>query len=360
MSCLHLIRVSLLNLHLIKGIKNNLQLQKLKKYLILIIKSEILKNSEIIQLAKTAIEVEILEMESLKNRIDDTFSKAVETINGATGKLIVVGIGKSAHVGNKIVATLNSTGTPSQFLHAAEAIHGDLGVIQKQDVVLCISNSGNSPEIVNLLPFLKEYASALIGMTGNLKSKLAEFSDLVLDSSVKVEACPNKLAPTSSTTIQMAIGDALAVCLMELKNFKEQDFAKFHPGGSLGKNLTAKVEQFLSFQKPEVKENTPLKEVIFSISSSKHGVTVVTEEDKILGVITDGDLRRMLLNTDNIGGISAQNIMSKNPKTIEKDTLAKEALNILKQNNIGQLIVTENGKYFGIIDLHRLLDEGIN
>lgn len=319
-----------------------------------------MKTAEIISLAKNAISVEVSELEALKNRIDERFEKAVQIIHHSNGKLIVVGIGKSAHIGNKIVATLNSTGTPSQFLHAAEAIHGDLGVIQKNDVVLCISNSGNSPEIAYLLPFLKDYSSALIGMTGNLKSKLAEASDVVLDSSVKVEACPNKLAPTSSTTVQMAIGDALAVCLMELMNFKEQDFAKFHPGGSLGKNLTSKVEQFLSSQKPYVDINASIKDVIVSISGSKHGITVVTENEKIVGVITDGDLRRMLLKTDNIGGILAKNIMSSNPKTIEKDTLAKAAMTILKENNIGQLIVTENGNYFGIIDLHRLLDEGIN
>lgn len=312
------------------------------------------------ELAKNAISVEISELISLKERIDERFEKAVDIIYQSTGKLIIVGVGKSAHVANKIVATLNSTGTPSQFLHAAEAIHGDLGVIQKNDVVLCISNSGNSPEIVYLLPFLKDYSSALIGMTGNLKSKLAEASDIVLDSSVKVEACPNKLAPTSSTTVQMAIGDALAICLMELRNFKEQDFAKFHPGGSIGKNLTAKVEQFISSQKPLVEENSTIKDVIFSISSSKHGITVVMDGHKISGVITDGDLRRMLLKTDNIGGILAKDIMSKNPKTVEKDALAKEALTVLKQNNIGQLIVTENGNYFGIIDLHKLLDEGIN
>ena len=312
------------------------------------------------ELAKNAISVEISELISLKERIDERFEKAVDTIYQSTGKLIIVGVGKSAHVANKIVATLNSTGTPSQFLHAAEAIHGDLGVIQKNDVVLCISNSGNSPEIVYLLPFLKDYSSALIGMTGNLKSKLAEASDIVLDSSVKVEACPNKLAPTSSTTVQMAIGDALAICLMELRNFKEQDFAKFHPGGSIGKNLTAKVEQFISSQKPLVEENSTIKDVIFSISSSKHGITVVMDGHEISGVITDGDLRRMLLKTDNIGGILAKDIMSKNPKTVEKDALAKEALTVLKQNNIGQLIVTENGNYFGIIDLHKLLDEGIN
>ena len=315
---------------------------------------------EILQIAKNAISIEIKELENLKNRLDDNFLKATELINSAAGKLIIVGIGKSAHVGNKIVATLNSTGTPSQFLHASEAIHGDLGVIQKTDVVLCISNSGNSPEIVNLLPFLKDYSSALIGMTGNLNSKLAEFSDVILNSSVEKEACPIKLAPTSSTTVQMALGDALAVCLMELNGFKENDFAKFHPGGSLGKNLTAKVEQFLSSQKPQVSENANIREIIISVSGSSHGITVVTDGEAITGVITDGDLRRMLLKTDNIGGILAKDIMSKNPKTVEKDALAKEALTVLKQNNIGQLIVTENGNYFGIIDLHRLLDEGIN
>lgn len=318
-----------------------------------------MEKSALISLAKQSLEIEIAELNHLKNRIGEDFAKAVEIINNAVGKLIVVGIGKSAHVGNKIVATLNSTGTPAQFLHAAEAIHGDLGVIQKQDVVLCISNSGNSPEIVNLVPFLKDYSSALIGMTGNLNSKLAEFSDVVLNTFVEKEACPNKLAPTSSTTVQMALGDAMAVCLMEMNGFKDRDFAKFHPGGTLGKNLTAKVEQFLSSQKPQVSENSPVKDVIISVSSSTHGVTVVTENDKILGVITDGDLRRMLMNTENISGILAKDIMSRKPKSIEKNELAKDAMKILKEKNIGQLIVTDEGKYFGIIDLHRLLDEGI-
>ncbi|AZI22612.1 KpsF/GutQ family sugar-phosphate isomerase [Chryseobacterium taklimakanense] len=318
-----------------------------------------MEKSALISLAKQSLEIEIAELNHLKNRIGEDFAKAVEIINNAVGKLIVVGIGKSAHVGNKIVATLNSTGTPAQFLHAAEAIHGDLGVIQKQDVVLCISNSGNSPEIVNLVPFLKDYSSALIGMTGNLNSKLAEFSDVVLNTFVEKEACPNKLAPTSSTTVQMALGDAMAVCLMKMNGFKDRDFAKFHPGGTLGKNLTAKVEQFLSSQKPQVSENSPVKDVIISVSSSTHGVTVVTENDKILGVITDGDLRRMLMNTENISGILAKDIMSRKPKSIEKNELAKDAMKILKEKNIGQLIVTDQGKYFGIIDLHRLLDEGI-
>lgn len=316
--------------------------------------------TNIISIAKNTLEIEISELEKLKNRIDDHFARAVEIIHSAKGKLIVVGIGKSAHVGNKIVATLNSTGTPSQFLHASEAIHGDLGVIQKQDVVLCISNSGNSPEIANLVSYLKGYSSALIGMTGNKTSKLAEFSEVILDTHVDVEACPNKLAPTSSTTIQMALGDALAVALMELNDFKANDFAKFHPGGSLGKNLTSRVEQFLSSQKPQVTEDASIRDVIISISASSHGITVVTNEDQIIGVITDGDLRRMLMKGEDISKVLAKDIMSAHPRTIEKEALAKEAMKILKDNNIGQLVVTENGKYFGIIDLHKLLDEGIN
>lgn len=320
-----------------------------------------MENQDIIALAKNAVEIEISELHNLKNRLDENFVKAVRIISLAKGKLIIVGIGKSAHVGNKIVATLNSTGTPAQFLHASEAIHGDLGVIQKQDVVLCISNSGNSPEIVNLVPFLKEYSSALIGMTGNLNSKLAENSDVVLNTYVEKEACPNKLAPTSSTTVQMALGDALAVVLMEIKNFKETDFAKFHPGGSLGKNLTSKVEQFVSSQKPQVAENAGIREVIISVSGSTHGVTVVTENEKVLGIITDGDLRRMLMNNnDDVSAVLAKEIMSKNPKSIDRNELAKDALKILKEKNIGQLIVTDQGKYFGIVDLHRLLDEGIH
>ncbi|ACU08050.1 Arabinose 5-phosphate isomerase [Flavobacteriaceae bacterium 3519-10] len=319
-----------------------------------------MNNEEILRTARTAIETEISELENLKNRLDASFLKAVEIINSSKGKLIVVGIGKSAHVGNKIVATLNSTGTPSQFLHASEALHGDLGVIQKSDVVLCISNSGNSPEIVNLLTYLKGYSSALIGMTGNLNSKLAEISDVVLNTSVEKEACPIKLAPTSSTTVQMALGDVLAVCLMEINGFKESDFAKFHPGGALGKNLTAKVEQFLSPQKPQVSENAGIREIIISISASTHGITVVTDDERITGVITDGDLRRMLISQQNLTKVTAVDIMTKNPKSVDKNALAKEAMQILKDKNIGQLIVTDNGKYSGIIDIHRLLDEGIN
>lgn len=314
----------------------------------------------ILQMAKEALSVEISELKNLRDRLDEQFLKAVQLIRSATGKLIVVGIGKSAHVGNKIVATLNSTGTPAQFLHASEALHGDLGVIQKTDVVLCISNSGNSPEIVNLLPFLKDYSAALIGMTGNLNSRLAEFSEVVLNTYVAKEACPIKLAPTSSTTVQMALGDALAVCLMNLNSFREQDFARFHPGGSLGKNLTAKVEQFLSPQKPQVPEDATIREIIISVSASTHGITVVTKGKEITGVITDGDLRRMLMSEQDVSTVTAKDIMSKNPKSVDKNDLAKEAMQILKEKNIGQLIVTDQGNYHGIIDLHRLLDEGIN
>lgn len=316
--------------------------------------------SHLLSLAKAALQTEITELEGLKNKLGEEFCEAVELIRGASGKLIVVGIGKSAHVGNKIVATLNSTGTPSQFLHASEAIHGDLGLIQKSDVVLCISYSGNSPEIVALLPYLKEYSAALIAMTGNLKSKLADAADVVLNTFVEKEACPNKLAPTSSTTVQMALGDALAVCLMELNGFKDKDFAKFHPGGALGKNLTAKVGQFLSPNKPSVRMDSSVREVIISISSSAHGITVVMDGETITGVITDGDLRRMLMKEENFAGITAENIMSRNPKTIDISALAKDAMAILKQNNIGQLIVTDGGTYAGIVAIHRLLDEGIN
>jgi len=319
-----------------------------------------LNPKEILFNAHQALDIEIDELKNLRNRLNDSFIKSVLTINEVQGKLIVVGIGKSAHVANKIVATLNSTGTPSQFLHAAEAIHGDLGVIQKQDVVLCISYSGNSPEIVNLIPFLKEYSAALIAMTGNPESKLGKAADIVLDTHVDKEACPNKLAPTSSTTVQMALGDALAVCLMDLKDFKEIDFAKFHPGGSLGKNLTAKVEQFVSKNKPEVTSQASIRDVIISVSGSKHGITVVVENGDIIGVITDGDIRRMLLDQDDISQVRASDIISKNPKTIDKNSLAKEAMLILKQYNIGQLVVTDQNQYYGIIDIHKLLDEGIN
>lgn len=316
--------------------------------------------NQIIKSGKKALEIEIQELKNAALNLDNSFAQSVMKIADCQGKLIVVGIGKSAHVGNKIVATLNSTGTPAQFLHAAEAIHGDLGVLQKKDIVLCISNSGNSPEIIALAPYLKKYSSGLIAMTGNTKSKLAQTADIIINSNIQIEACPNNLAPTSSTTVQMALGDALAVALMELKQFRDVDFAKFHPGGSLGKKLTTTVAQLMSQNKPEVNKHANLKEIILSISGSKHGVTVVTHHNEVCGVITDGDLRRMLMKDITLQQIFAEDIMTTSPKTISPNVLAKEALEMMKEYNIGQLVVMENNQYIGIIDLHRILDEGIS
>ena len=313
----------------------------------------------ILATAKRTLLSESKSIADLVNYLDEDFAKSVTEIYNTKGRLVVTGIGKSALIAQKIVATLNSTGTPSMFLHAAEAVHGDLGMVQPEDIIICISKSGNSPEIKVLAPLLKRFGNTLIGMTADKNSYLGKESHYILHAYVESEACPNNLAPTNSTTAQLVLGDALAVCLMEMNNFKESDFAKFHPGGSLGKNLTAKVDQFLSSQKPQVSENANIREIIISISSSSHGITVVTEQDQIIGVITDGDLRRMLMSDQDVSKISAKDIMSKNPKSIDKNALAKEAMAILKDKNIGQLIVTENDKYFGIIDIHRLLDEGI-
>ncbi len=309
---------------------------------------------------KEVISLEYNELQNLFDRIDDSYQKVIEILLHCKGKIVVVGIGKSAHIGRKMVATFNSTGTISQFLHAAEAIHGDLGILQQNDVVICISNSGNSPEIKAIIPFLKKNAKNLIAITGNLQSNLAQNADFVLDASVQKEACPNNLAPTSSTTVQIVIGDALAVTLMKLKGFTENDFASYHPGGNLGKNLLWTLEQFnVEKHKPFVNAEAPIKEVIISISKSKNGITVVLENDAIIGVITDGDLRRMLTEYDDFGSLVAKDIMSKNPKTIAITEKASKALEILKTHNIGQLVVLENNVYKGIIDLHQLLDEGI-
>ena len=310
---------------------------------------------------KDTIQLEIIELQQLENRINEDFISCVEKIFYCKGKIVVVGIGKSAHIAGKIVATFNSTGTISQFLHAAEAIHGDLGIVQKEDIVICISNSGNSPEIKSVIPFLKNNASCLIALTGNLTSFLAQQSNIVLDASVTKEACPNNLAPTTSTTVQIAIGDALAVALMNLRDFKELDFAQFHPGGSLGKNLLWSVEQILTNKdKPFVQINSSIKEVISSLASAKSGITVVLDEkNSIQGVITDGDLKRMLVKYENFQHLEAQDIMSINPKTIDKNELAKTAYDLLNTYDIGQLIVLDNKQYYGILDIHQLLVEGI-
>ena len=320
-----------------------------------------MEDSKLIQIAQNVFQEEIQELNSIANRLSDSFTEAVKAIYNTKGKVVIVGVGKSAHIANKIVATFNSTGTPAQFLHAAEAIHGDLGLLQKEDVVICISKSGNTPEITYLAPILKQYSTTLIGLTANLKSELAKNSDIVLDVNVSKEACPINLAPTSSTTAQLVMGDALAVVLMKMSEFKSDDFARSHPGGALGKRLLWTVENIVDPNKrPSVSPDAPITEVINSLTSGKHGISVVLEDEKILGVITDGDLRRMLMNYSDFSQLTAKDIATMSPKTILKSEKAREALAILRQNSIGQLVVVdENNHYFGILDIHSILNEGI-
>lgn len=320
-----------------------------------------MEDSKLIQIAQNVFQEEIQELNSIASRLNQSFVDAVNAIYHTNGKVVIVGVGKSAHIANKIVATMNSTGTPAQFLHAAEAIHGDLGLLQKEDVVICISKSGNTPEITYLAPILKQYASCLIGLTSNLKSELAKNSDIVLDVNVSKEACPINLAPTSSTTAQLVMGDALAVALMNLRQFKSDDFARSHPGGALGKRLLWTVENIVDPQKrPYVAPEAPITEVINSLTSGKHGITVVLDGKKIVGVITDGDLRRMLMNHIDFSQLVAKDIATMSPKTIYKGEKAREALAILRQNSIGQLVVVdENNNYYGILDIHSILNEGI-
>lgn len=320
-----------------------------------------MERRDFIEIAQKVFQEEILELQAIASRINDSFIDAVEAIYSTQGKLVIVGVGKSAHIANKIVATLNSTGTPSQFLHASEAIHGDLGLLQKEDVVICISKSGNTPEITYLAPILKQYSSCLIGLTANLKSELAKNSDIVLDVNVSKEACLVNLAPTSSTTAQLVMGDALAVALMRMRQFKSEDFAKYHPGGALGKRLLWTVENIVDANKrPYVSPDSSIIDVINSLTSGKHGITVVLENDKILGVVTDGDLRRMLLKYQDFSALTAKDIATMSPKTINKDEKARVALDTLRQNSIGQLVVVdENDNYFGILDIHSILNEGI-
>ena len=281
-------------------------------------------------------------------------------IYNSKGRVIITGIGKSAIIANKIVATLNSTGTPSVFMHAADAIHGDLGLILKEDVVICISKSGNTPEIKVLIPLLKKAKNILIAITGNMKSMLAEQADFIFNSYVQKEACPNNLAPTTSTTAQLVIGDALAVCLQEIRGFSSDDFAKYHPGGALGKKLFLSVKELLELnEKPAVSLNSGIKEVIIEISKKRLGVTAVTENNKIVGIITDGDLRRMLANTEDFSKLYAKDIMSKAPKTINVSAMAIEAMEIMESNEISQLLVQDNEQYAGVIHLHDLIKEGI-
>ncbi|PQL93503.1 KpsF/GutQ family sugar-phosphate isomerase [Apibacter adventoris] len=318
-----------------------------------------MENEKILNAGKNTILFEIAELQSLNNRLGEDFIKAVHYILECKGKLILCGIGKSAHIANKLVATFNSTGTRSQFLHAAEAKHGDLGIVTKDDIIVCISNSGTSSEIQEIVPFLREYCNILIAMTANKNCLLAEVADLVLDTHIDKEADPNNLAPTTSTTVQLALGDALAVALLEARNFKSSDFAKFHPGGALGKKLLCKVEQLIKpDKKPAVQLSSHLKEIINSLTYSSYGITVVIENNHVMGVITDGDLRRIMAKDIDYNKIMAKDIMSLSPKTIQKNELANKALEILKKNQIGQLVVLDGDKYVGIIDLHILLENG--
>lgn len=314
----------------------------------------------IIDIAKATILEESQAIANLINLLDINFEKAVEFIFHSKGRVIVTGIGKSANIATKIVATFNSTGTPAIFMHAADAIHGDLGIIQKNDVVICISKSGNTPEIKYLLPLIKARGNKVIAITGNIDSALGLQSDFCINAFVEKEACPNNLAPTSSTTAQLVIGDALAVCLLELKDFNSADFAKYHPGGALGKKLYLRVGDLININEiPKVTLNSSIKDVIIEISQKRLGATAVIENQTIVGVITDGDIRRMLNNNSDFTSISAKDIMNPNPKTIAPDAMATEAFQIMNENSITQLLVENQGKYVGVVHLHDLLKEGI-
>ncbi|WP_296381715.1 KpsF/GutQ family sugar-phosphate isomerase [Winogradskyella sp.] len=314
----------------------------------------------ILNTAKTTIKLESKAIENLSELLTKDFAKAVELIYDSKGRVIITGIGKSAIIANKIVATLNSTGTPSVFMHAADAIHGDLGLILEDDVVICISKSGNTPEIKVLVPLIKNAKNKMIAITGNIDSFLGQQADYILNAFVEQEACPNNLAPTTSTTAQLVMGDALAVCLLELRGFSSKDFAKYHPGGALGKRLYMRVSDLSSQnKKPQVGLESSLKEVIVEITEKRLGVTAVVDNDKIAGIITDGDLRRMLSKSDDITGLKAKDIMSTNPRRIAEDAMAVDAKEVMEEFNITQLIVEHDGKYVGVVHLHDLIKEGI-
>ena len=317
-------------------------------------------HEKILSVARETILTEAKAIEHLEQLLDQSFAEAVQSVYKSKGRVIITGIGKSAVIATKIVATLNSTGTPAVFMHAADAIHGDLGTILKDDVVICISKSGNTPEIKVLVPLIKNFGNTLIAITGSTDSFLGKQADYVLNSYVEKEACPNNLAPTTSTTAQLVIGDALAVCLLELRGFSSQDFAKYHPGGALGKKLYLRVSDIADQnQKPQVTPDTPIPQVIIEISEKMLGVTAVLDNNKILGIVTDGDIRRMLQKSIDISGLTAKDIMSTNPRTIDSDAMAVDALDVLEENKISQLLAMKNGKYYGVVHLHNLIREGI-
>ena len=314
----------------------------------------------ILAIAKKTIETEANAIGNLAPQLTDEFAGAVQSILESKGRVVISGIGKSAIIASKIVATLNSTGTPAIFMHAADAIHGDLGTIQKNDVVICISKSGNTPEIKVLVPLIKLGKNKLIGMTGEPDSYLAKNADYTLHTHVDKEACPNNLAPTTSTTAQLVMGDAIAICLLELRGFSSKDFAKYHPGGTLGKKLYLRVADIAKNNlKPEVTPDTHVKDVIVEISEKMLGATAVMDGDKILGIVTDGDIRRMLNKYENINGLTARDIMTTDPKTVKSNVLAVKALKEMQSLGISQLLVVEDNKYIGVVHLHNLIKEGI-
>ncbi|WP_347175221.1 KpsF/GutQ family sugar-phosphate isomerase [Polaribacter uvawellassae] len=317
--------------------------------------------NSIITTAKETILIESNAIANLVNFIDANFEASVKYILNSKGRVIVTGIGKSANIATKIVATFNSTGTPAIFMHAADAIHGDLGAIQKDDVVICISKSGNTPEIKVLVPLIQNYGNKIIAITGNVDSFLGTNADFALNTFVEKEACPNNLAPTTSTTAQLVMGDALAVCLLKLKGFSSNDFAKYHPGGALGKRLFLRVSDLIKNNEiPKVDKSSSISEVIVEITEKRLGVTAVIENNKIVGIITDGDIRRMLSKSTEINSLSANDIMSKNPKTISINAMAIDALETLEANDITQILVTnDTHNYLGVVHLHDLIKEGI-
>jgi arabinose-5-phosphate isomerase len=320
-----------------------------------------LKNSvEIKEIARQTLQIERDTIDSLIATIDDEFVDVVETIYNCKGRVVVSGIGKSAIVAQKIVATFNSTGTPALFMHAADAIHGDLGMVQEEDVVICISKSGDTPEVKVLVPLVKNMGNKLIALTGNFNSYLGEYADMRLSCAIEKEACPNNLAPTNSTTAQMVMGDALAVCLIECREFGSKDFAKYHPGGALGKRLYLRVSDlYTQNEKPLVKLDSSLREVIIEISTKRLGVTAVVDGNRLVGIITDGDLRRMLSQDKDLSQIQAKDIMSESPKTITEDAMAVEAVKLMKNTNISQLLVVSADEYVGVVHFHDLLKEGL-
>ncbi|MGV3509880.1 MAG: KpsF/GutQ family sugar-phosphate isomerase [Sphingobacteriaceae bacterium] len=317
-------------------------------------------NIEILNIARKTLQIEVEGLSGLISRLNNDFAVIINTILDIKGRVIITGIGKSAIIAQKIVATFNSTGTPSIFMHAADAVHGDLGIIQKEDLVVCISKSGNTPEIKVLVPFLKQAGNTLIGMVGDLNSYLGQQADFVLDTTIEKEACPHNLAPTTSTTAQLAMGDALAVCLLECREFSTKDFAKYHPGGSLGKRLYLKVKDlYTNNNKPEVGANASIKDVIIEITKNRLGAVTVVESNQIAGIITDGDIRRMMEKYSSFEMLTAEDIMGRSPRIIESSELAIHALELMRSNNITQLVVADNEVYKGIIHLHDLLKEGI-